>query len=194
MAVKKFLFIRHGKTQGNLERRYIGGQEEPLCELGRQTVEALAHGGTLPPIDALLSAPALRCRQTAEILFPGIDYDVFPLRELDFGVFTGKNADDLLGDKEYEAWLETGCMGSIPGGDSVSAFKERCCDTFRSFAESANAGTTALVLHGGNIMAILEDFVLPRQDFYAYHISNCGFFLCRWEDDALIIERQEGKL
>ena len=33
--MKKILLIRHGKTQGNLERRYIGRTDEPLCEAGR---------------------------------------------------------------------------------------------------------------------------------------------------------------
>jgi alpha-ribazole phosphatase len=193
MAVKKYLLIRHGKTQGNLERRYVGGREEPLCESGRRDADALANSGTLPLIDTLLSARALRCRQTAELLFPGFECGLFPVKELDFGIFTGKNADDLLGDKQYEAWLETGCMGDVPGGDSVADFKEGCCKAFLNFAAADHTpGTTALVVHGGNIMAILEGLALPQRDFYAYHIANCGFFLCRWENGALIIEEQGG--
>ena len=31
--MKKLLFIRHGATAGNLERRYIGYTDEPLCDL-----------------------------------------------------------------------------------------------------------------------------------------------------------------
>lgn len=185
-----FLLIRHGKTQGNLERRYIGDLDEPLCTEGLHDVETLAQSGNIPPIDVLKSGFALRCRQTAELLFPDMTYDLCPMSEIDFGVFKGKNADDLMGDKDYEAWLETNCKGDIPGGDSVSAFKERCCDIFRRIAETSGEGTTALVIHGGNIMAILERFALPKQDFYAYHIPNCGFFLCRREDGALIVERK----
>lgn len=30
----KLIFIRHGKTAGNLERRYIGRTDEPLCDEG----------------------------------------------------------------------------------------------------------------------------------------------------------------
>jgi len=86
----RFLLIRHGKTQGNLERRYI-------CPMG----------------------------------------------EIDFGLFKGKNADDLLGDEDYEAWLETGCMGDIPGGDSVSLFKERCFDAFGHIADKSGSGAMA---------------------------------------------------
>lgn len=192
MAVKHFLFIRHGKTQSNLERRYVGDPSEPLCAIGIREAKALAYSGILPPVDFLLSGPALRCRQTTEILFPGITPEICPLAETDFGIFKGKNADDLLSDKDYEAWLETNCMGDIPGGDSVTAFKIRCCKIFERITEVSGIGTTAIVMHGGNIMAIMEQYALPRQDFYAYHIPNCGFILCRWEDRELFVEKKGG--
>lgn len=192
MAVKTFLLIRHGKTASNLERRYVGNPDEPLCAEGVRDAETLALGGALPTVAALMSGPALRCRQTAEILFPGAAYTLCPMAEIDFGVFKNKNADDLWGDQKYEKWLETGCMGDIPGGDSVSAFKERCCEAFERIAETSGAETAALVIHGGNIMAILEKFALPKQDFYEYHIPNCGYFLCRYKNGALHIEQKGG--
>ena len=30
--------IRHGQTQGNLERRYIGSTDQPLCPRGREAL------------------------------------------------------------------------------------------------------------------------------------------------------------
>ena len=99
---------------------------------------------------------------------------------------------DLLGNVDYEQWLETGCMGDIPGGDSVAAFKARCHRAFLRIAAAGSPGTTALVIHGGNIMAILEQLALPKQDLYAYHTPNCGFFLCGLESGALRVERRGG--
>ena len=55
--MKKILLIRHGKTQGNLERRYIGRTDEPLCEAGRAALE----GRSYPACDILLSSPMVRC-------------------------------------------------------------------------------------------------------------------------------------
>ncbi len=184
----RVLLIRHGKTQGNLERRYLGNPDEPLCEEGKRELVALAGRGALPPVTEVFSAPALRCRQTAELLFPGLRYQLFPMSEIDFGAFKGKNADDLLGDKQYERWLDSGCMGDIPGGESVTEFKNRCCEAFLTFAETRSAGTAALIVHGGNIMAVMERFALPKRDFYTYHVPNGGFFLCRLENGALTVE------
>ena len=189
--MKKFLFIRHGKTQNNLERRYIGDTEEPLCNAGICEAGELANN--LPSISSLISGTALRCRQTAEILFPALKYTLCPLTEIDFGLFKGKNADDLKGDRDYEKWLESGCMSDIPSGDSVFNFKEKCCGIFEQIAEKSSfETTTALVIHGGNIMAILEKFANPKQDFYKYHIHNCEYVLCRYESGTLYIERKGG--
>lgn len=30
--------IRHSQTQGNLERRYIGSTDQPLCPQGREEI------------------------------------------------------------------------------------------------------------------------------------------------------------
>ena len=57
--------IRHGQTQGNLERRYIGSTDQPLCPQGREALE----GREMPSVDGLYVSPLLRCRQTAAILF-----------------------------------------------------------------------------------------------------------------------------
>ena len=184
----EFLLIRHGKTAGNAERRYIGDPEEPLCGEGLRSVQALAQSGVLPPVEAVFSGTALRCRQTAEILFPGARVMDCALSEIDFGLFKGKTADELKDDDEYAAWLETGCMGDIPGGESVSAFKDYCCEIFQDIAAESPNGTTAMVVHGGNIMAILERFARPKKDFYDYHVPNLGRFLCRLEKNGLIIE------
>ena len=185
MAIKRFLFIRHGKTQSNLERRYVGDPNEPLCAEGVREAAAFAKSGLLPSVGFLMSGPALRCRQTAEILFPDISPVICPFAEIDFGVFKGKNADELSDNKDYRQWLETGCTADIPGGDSVFSFKERCCETFTQIAKEYNEETAAMVIHGGNIMAIMEKYAVPKQDFYAYHIQNCGFILCRYENGVL---------
>jgi alpha-ribazole phosphatase len=186
----RILLIRHGKTQGNLERRYLGDPNEPLCAEGIQALEELAASGVLPSVAALYAAPALRCRRTAELLFSGTPMIGCPMREIDFGVFKGKNAGDLLGSEDYERWLDTGCMGDIPGGESVTAFKARCCETFESIAEAHKEGITALILHGGNIMAILERLGRPKRDFYDYHVPNGGFFLCRRDNGTLTVEKK----
>ena len=53
--------IRHFRTQGNLERRYIGRTDEPI--LPGQT------GNILCCPEKIITSPMLRCKQTARLLF-----------------------------------------------------------------------------------------------------------------------------
>ena len=86
--------IRHGKTKGNLEGRYIGTTDEPLCEEGKQSLMQMADAKKYPAVEALFVSPMLRCRESAKILFPKQSISVVSdLRECDFGRYENKNFD-----------------------------------------------------------------------------------------------------
>ena len=64
----KIYLIRHGKTKGNLEERYIGRTDEPLCEAGRENLKKYQY----PQVESMgLTSPMKRCMQTAETIYPG---------------------------------------------------------------------------------------------------------------------------
>lgn len=183
--MKKLLFIRHGATAGNLERRYIGCTDEPLCDLGigqitKQIGRFSAH--------QVFVSPMLRTRQTAQLLFPQVKMQVVEdFRETNFGIFEGKTYAELSDCPEYCQWVESGCTGPIPEGESVAQFKIRCCRAFETVASAvAQDSTAALVVHGGVIMAILEAYGQPHRDFYSYHIANGEAIGCELEGKQIL--------
>ena len=183
--MKTILLIRHGMTKGNAEKRYIGLTDQPICDKGIE--QAMVLSPTLPPCDTLFCSPLLRCRQTAELLFPSRNIKIIEdFREFDFGYFEGKTADELEGDLTYTEWLNSGCRDIVPGGEDVSIFKKRCCLAFCSIvAKLPECSTAAFVLHGGVIMAIMERFAEPKREFYDYHIENCQCLCCTYEAGKL---------
>ncbi len=53
--------LRHGQTRGNLERRYTGSTDEPLCPQGKAELE-----GVRPPeAEYVYVSPMIRCRETS---------------------------------------------------------------------------------------------------------------------------------
>lgn len=184
MAVT-ILLVRHGKTQGNLERRYIGATDQPLCPQGRSALAALS----LPPADRVYASPMARCRETAALLFPGQQAELVPdFRECDFGAFEGRTYEELKEDGAYRAWLGGGGMAAPPGGESKAAQGERTLRAFLSIAGAFRDGeTAALVVHGGTIMALLEALEASH-DFYRWQAPNGGGFRCRWDGRALAVE------
>lgn len=185
----RLMFIRHGATAGNLEKRYIGRTDEPLCPLGQRQILDLRAREL--HADALFVSPMLRTRQTAELLFPGQPYtQVQDFRETDFGIFEGKHAAELAEDAEYRRWVDSFCQGPIPGGESTADFKRRCCRAFWPIMQSLSEGSTAaFVVHGGTIMAILEEYARPKQDFYAFHLENGGMISAHVQEGILLLDR-----
>lgn len=196
----ELILIRHGKTAGNLLGRYIGSRtDEPLCDEGR---EGLA-GKQLPEIERLYVSPMKRCVETAEILWPGFDrkkmQKVTDLRECDFGDFENKNYKELSGNGDYQAWIDSNGTLPFPNGESMDAFKSRCLEAFARIVEEVSeaeqkwiaSGKTGIfragiVVHGGTIMAILEQYGYPKAAYFDYQVKNgCGYRLTPVEGTRL---------
>lgn len=170
----KIIFIRHGKTLGNVNKKYIGITDEPLCD--DCICELFAR--EYPSAECIVSSPMRRCVQTAEIIYLSQKYSVYnDLRECDFGDFEGKNYVELSGNPEYHKWVESNGELPFPNGEKHENFKKRCCDDFeKATAEHAECQSIAFVVHGGTIMAILEKFAVPKRKFYDYQVKNgCGY-------------------
>lgn len=168
----KILLIRHGATQGNLEKRYIGRTDEPLCPEGIVQLREKRY----PACEVLVCSPMRRCVQTAEILFPGQEMHSYPfLRECDFGDFEGKQYQELSGNPDYQRWIDSGGTIAFPDGESPTHFRLRSVQGFVVVTSMyAKAESIAFVVHGGTIMSILES--RAGGDFYDYQIPNgCGF-------------------
>jgi len=166
--------IRHGRTRGNLSKRYIGRTDEPLCSQG---FSDCLRAGTFTEIDRVYVSPMLRTRQTAVLMFPSAELKtVDDLREMDFGEFEGKNADEMESDAKYRAWTDGMCRGPCPGGEDFSGFTDRVNDAFCEIVESALRDLQkriVIVAHGGTIMSIMSSFAVPERDYYDWSCGNC---------------------
>lgn len=182
----KLYLIRHGKTLGNTEGRYIGTTDEPLCGKGREELEALRE--LVPKPELIFVSPRKRCRETARLLWGDVPQTVIPgFAECDFGAFENKNYRELDGDPEYQRWIDSGGTLPFPGGESMELFRRRCEEAFlevmRLCAER-RAESAACAVHGGTIMSILSAFASSDGDFYRWQIKNAEGFVCRTDPES----------
>lgn len=167
------ILVRHGITQGNKEKRFVGRLDVPLAPEG----EALARetSGRLPPVEHLYISPMLRCKQTAELLWPGVaSTTVEDLRETDFGPFEGKNHEELREDPIYQRWL----AGEMAVGEPAEDCARRGSRALSFLADDASARgfeRIGVVSHGGLLMGMLTRHGAPaRPGFYDWYPQNCG--------------------
>lgn len=169
--------IRHGQIEGNIHKAYAGGRtDQLLTEEGRRQSAALR----LPDVDRVFISPMTRCRQTAEIVFPDMEYEVIEdFREMDFGIFEGKAVAELEDCREYRAWVDSMCEDKIPGGESNGEFTERVTRAFEEvLARCSDGDRIALVVHGGTVMAIMGAYNDEGLHGFDYNLGNCAYYVC----------------
>ena len=169
------ILIRHAPVPGNLRHAYIGCRtDESICENAPQEIAKRRY----PIAERVFVSPLKRCTETAALIYPHIrPIIVDDFRECDFGAFEGLNYEQLNGRSDYQAWIDSGGELPFPGGESRREFAERCVRAFRKLDYS---GDTAIVAHGGTIMAIMEALAVPQGSYFDYQVKNLeGFILSR---------------
>ena len=178
MKIEMYL-IRHGKTQGNMEKRYVGRTDENLCEEGREEIRNYIQKAMYPDVEAVFTSPLRRCKQTAALIYPEINSQIITgLEETDFGVFEYKNYEELNGDPIYQSWIDSNGTMAVPGAESSESFERRISKGFGKVmlaCEEQHIGKAACIIHGGIIMKLMQLYGEPKQDYYYWQMKNgCG--------------------
>lgn len=189
--IKKVLILRHGKTEANYERRYIGSRTDiPLSEEGINAVSEKADNirKLAEKYIFLVSSSMQRAVQTAEILFPGEKLlTVEGLKEIDFGDFEGKNYEELKDNPDYQKWIDSNGTMPFPNGEDRADFIERSVAEFYNILSMAGERTPVIICHGGNIMSIMSS--LTGKDYFDFMIGNLeGYMLSLTLENERIVD------
>ncbi|MDX9916958.1 MAG: histidine phosphatase family protein [Gudongella sp.] len=171
----KITLIRHSQTEGNEKRQYIGSTDEPLSKNGIAHAKSI---GMLEHIKHVYTSPMKRAIETAKICFPhAIMKRIEDLKEIDFGDFEGRTADEMQNNHLYRRWVYENCETACPNGEDPTMFKLRVKSAFLFVVEDAltnNLNEIAIVAHGGTIMTIMSAFAGKSDCIYDWHVPNCG--------------------
>ncbi|MCR5419625.1 MAG: bifunctional adenosylcobinamide kinase/adenosylcobinamide-phosphate guanylyltransferase [Lachnospiraceae bacterium] len=185
------ILLRHGKTDGNLEKRYEGcATDRPLNSSDIKCMEKLKEniGRFMLTKSVIVSSPLKRACETAGFLFGDCDIKKADgLKEIDFGVFEGKTYEELKDNEAYIHFLNTQGDCDIPGGESRTSFIERSMKAFCDIVLQRNINDIFIVCHGGNIMAIMSSLLC--KDYYDFWVDNLdGYILDLVVDDEKILD------
>ena len=72
MKTYRIHLIRHGVTKDNIEGVYCGITDTPLCEDGKEQLMQMKAEYSYPGAEFLFTSPLVRCKETAEILYPDL--------------------------------------------------------------------------------------------------------------------------
>lgn len=184
MKTYQLHLIRHAMTQGNLDGQYIGHTDMDATPEGLKQIDQLKEEyGGYPEVDAVFSSPLKRCLQTAKRIYPDKEPIIMEdLSEYDFGEFEGKTAEELKDEEAFRTWLAgTSPETPLPFGESQIDFNNRVCGAMVKIVNGilhAGVPSTAVITHGGVIMALMAAFAIPEAPLHEWMTPNaCGYTL-----------------
>lgn len=180
MKTYKIHLIRNALTQENIEGRYLGHTDSPLCEQGKDQLEQLIEQYKFPDAQVVFSSPLKRCIDTARMIWPDKEPVPMPdLIEYNFGEFDGKTAEELELHPLFPKWLAGDPEVDPPFGENQQAFGKRICDGFEKIVDGmlkSGIESTAVVTHGGVIMQLMARYALPEAKAHEWITpSGCGY-------------------
>ena len=184
------ILLRHGATPLTAEKRFSGAGDPELAETGRAQARAVAgrlaaRGG----VDAVVSSPLQRTRQTAEAAAAalGLTVDIVPgLRETDFGAWDGYTFGEVRDQwpAELDAWLASPAAAP-PGGESFDDVTERVLAARADLLARYARRTVLVVSHVTPIKTlILDTLQAPLESLYAMELSAASLSVISYYADG----------
>jgi probable phosphomutase (TIGR03848 family) len=181
--VTTVLLVRHGltATTGQLLTGWTPGVE--LDERGRAQAKALGERLASVPLDAIVTSPLDRCRQTVDEIVAARGGHIRPgesaqaaepvveerVGECRYGDWTGQRLDDLAKDPLWPVVQAHPSAVRFPGaaGESMLDMQHRAVSAVREWNERLGKAATYLICsHGDVIKAIVADSL-------GLHLDQC---------------------
>lgn len=166
-------FIRHGEVASQYVGTFVGSLDVPLSPVGRHQAAAIDVFLQGAGLDAVITSPRQRARETAKPLCEatGIEAEVREaFAEMDFGQWEGLHWDDIAAkDMEFaERWQADPTTLACPGGESAGDFSRRVQDELERLLEEFEGRNVALFAHAGVNRAIMAGVIgIPYMQSFA---------------------------
>jgi probable phosphoglycerate mutase len=184
------LLVRHGLTAGTgtvLTGRTPG---IPLDDRGREQAAALAARLASVPLDAIVTSPLERCRQTADAIaaarnsHPVAVHEDERLAEVRYGDWTGKPLKRLAKEPLWRVVQAHPSAARFPGddGESMQDMQHRAVSAIRGWNDRLGAKAAYLVCsHGDVIKSVIADCLGMHLDLcQRIQVDPCSLSVIRY--------------
>lgn len=177
-----FVFLRHGQSTGNAEKRHQGQADFPLTDTGIIQAEELASRWSDLNIsfDLAISSPQIRAKQTAKIITDTINTNL----EFD-PIWMERDNGELAGLLHEDALVSHPPPDFIPLHEPIASTGESQWELFLRAAEAVNklvkypSGRYLIVSHGGFLNMVMHALLgqAPQSNFQGpnFRFSNTGY-------------------
>lgn len=177
----EIVFIRHGQTDVNKDKRLQGAQvDADLNEFGRNFAKESAKKFDPTSFDHVFVSPLKRAVETAEIFTKGQKDLVRDKRllEFDFGDWDGKRLSDIQRDypDAVDPWgtVNINYAKYAKNGESYEEFEARCASFLDEIYAKYHDQKILVVAHGRLIRMMSAHLIANGQMDNFNTMDNCG--------------------
>ena len=158
--MSRLLLVRHGITEFNSARKFLGYSDIKLSATGYRQVERLRDRLVDDKIDAVYSSDLRRALVTAEVISSGhkVDIVICPeLREVNYGNVEGLTFEEIsrLYPEVAESLTNFNLRLNFPGGEGFEGFIERTSKFLDKLKRHTPSQTILIVSHGGPLRVLV---------------------------------------
>ncbi|NDZ80007.1 bifunctional RNase H/acid phosphatase [Streptomyces sp. SID10853] len=189
-APATFILLRHGETALTPQKRFSGsgGTDPELSATGRaQAADAAAAFAARGTVQAVVSSPLRRCRETAQAVADRLGLEVQVeegLRETDFGAWEGLTFGEAREryPADLDAWLASPEAAPTGGGESFTTVARRVAAARDRLIERHRGTTALLVTHVTPIKTLVRLALgappesLFRMELSAASVSTVAYY------------------
>jgi probable phosphoglycerate mutase len=186
------VLLRHGVTEHTVSKLFSGsgGTDPGLTDLGReQAHRAAGRLAKRAPIDAIITSPMQRTRETAEIVANelGLDVQLEPgFAEASFGEWEGFAFPEIMErwPEDMRAWLDSPTV-SPPGGESLDAVYERVNEARNRLLRDYEGQTVVVVTHVTPIKMMLRNALESDMGvIHRFELAPASITTIQWWSDG----------
>lgn len=143
--------VRHGESAGNVDPSLPRSGDPPLTERGREQAARAAAALARGRVDAVLSSPLRRARETAGAIaaVAGVGVELAPgFREVDMGALADAESSEGRAERDaiFTAWLSGDHRRAFPGGEDFGAVMRRVEAALRTICSASPAPRDVVVV------------------------------------------------
>ena len=177
----KIYLVRHGLTNTNKEKRYVGWGDAVLSSHGYQQAERLGRRFALEPVAGLYCSDLSRTLDTAAPIAKvhGIDpVRTQLLREIHFGQWEGLTYQEMTSEDQDALWqwIDDPFRFAPPGGETLEQVYIRAWSFIEPLLREERHGEVHVVVsHGGVIRSIIHRIMgLGLEKLWDLNVENAS--------------------
>jgi len=152
MSKCRLILVRHGQSEGNLVRSFLGHTDLDITELGHKQAECTAEYLKDEKIDVIYSSDLKRAWNTAEHIAAKKNLSIIAdteLREIYAGEWENRLFNDLETEfaEDFKIWREDIGNARPTGGESVKELSDRIIAELLRIADMYDGETVCIATH-----------------------------------------------